>query len=86
VVALPGPVAAGGQEWRCPCGGHLLQDGQGFGTLRGDEYGAPGLDDPSLLGRDLREGVSQDRRVIEADGGDHRHLGLDDVGGVQAPA
>lgn len=45
-----------------------------------------GADDAGLLRGDLGEGLPQIIGVIQADRGDHRDRGVDDVGGVPAAA
>ena len=44
--------------------------------------GAPRLDDAGLLAGDVGEGRAGELGVVESDVGDHRHLCVDDVGGV----
>jgi hypothetical protein len=54
--------------------------------LRDGERGDTGLEDPGFFGGDLLEGVAQELRVLELDGGDGRDIGTDQVCGVEPSA
>ena len=47
-----------------------------------DHDRAAGLDDACLLAGDVGQRRPGELGVVEADVGDHRHLGVDDIGGV----
>ena len=59
-----------------------LEDLDQIGVGLAQHQNGAGLDDPGLLPGDLLTGVAQVLHVVELDVGDHRHLAVDDVGGV----
>ena len=77
------PVPPHLHQRRSPLGRNPLNDRAGLLLLRGDHHRGSGLDDPGLLGGDLRKTFAEQMGVVVGNGSDHRNQRLDHIGGIQ---
>ena len=62
------------------------REGEGWGCCLTYDHRHSRLDDACFLGSYLREGVAEELLVVEADIGNDREVGHDDIGAVEATA
>jgi len=82
----PTPIVTCHRQRRIHPGGHFPDDPERRSPLRRAHHRYSGLDDARFFARNLRQRRTQNADMIDANRGDHRHHGHNDIGRIQPAA